>query len=275
MRIFLATIALAMALPLAVQAQLQASLPICFENADATSSTSFPFSTTSDHTWQWHYANRNFATCTAPIVITDISLRPLSATSTIGAFDFPSVEVVMATATTGYQVGQHDPVFANNLGTDQTIVRTGPWVGGPVGPAPAGAAAGTWFSMGLQVPFVFDPTTGSDLIIQIRKCGTNVAFLGAIDGATGGVGAVGGNRYGDTSNCSATSSTFNNNEFVPVVLLDYATSGTPMVCVSEYQQNQPTASMTLNGLPDPGGNAPIFVAIPLPAPVTTATLPLN
>ncbi|MCA9321284.1 MAG: choice-of-anchor J domain-containing protein [Planctomycetes bacterium] len=192
------------------------TLPAGWETMEGGSSTAFPQNDANNHIWQWHYDNSNF-TQTGPIVITEVSIRADSSNA-VAAFNFPSWQVTLIEASTDYQVANHNPVFAANI-LNSAIVKTGPFVGGPV-PASGGPTA-TWIPMGLQSSFQYDPTQGNDFIVQIEKCSTTSTWAAALDGATGGVGVVGGNRYGDTANCMATSHSFNNNEFVPIVLITW------------------------------------------------------
>lgn len=243
-------------------AQSSMTLPVGWDTMDATGATAYPFNNSNDHIWQWHYAASNFAGVAGPITITDISIRASSPTSTVGAFSFPSVDIYIGSATTGYQVGQHDPVFANNTCTDLTLVRTGSWAGGPV--LPSGTTTASWFSMGpVTTPFVFDPGAGRGLIVQIVKCGTTTTLGASIDGPSGPM--VFGNRYGDINSCASTASAFQNNEFVPVVKIDYVAGGTPGICLTEYQTNQASSTLTVNGAPDPGGGGPITAQLALGA----------
>ena len=220
-------------------AQLTQTLPAGWDNTDPPGGgTSFPQNQTTDHIWQWHYDSSQF-TAAFPILITEISVRADLPTATVGAFNFPSWEVTLIEASTDYQVGAHDPIFANNILTS-SVVRTGPWTGGPV--PPSGGATATWIPMGIQTPYFYDPTTGNDFIIQIRKCGTIATWGTSMDGSGAGVGLNGGNRYGDTSNCMATASTFNNNEFVPVVKIDFAPAMLPPVDMRMVSIDAPVSS---------------------------------
>src|SRR5687768_15053393 len=219
-----------LALASLAKAQSQ-TLPSGLDSVQGGSGTAFPFNQTSDHKWQWHYDNSNFAQ-TGPITITEISVRALSPTATINAFNFPSLTVTVSEATTDYTVAGHDPIFANNLGANTQVVRSGAFTGGPVGPS--GGSTSTWIPFGVTAPFVFDPTSGNDLIIQLEKCGTISTFGQSLDGKSGSAGLNRGNRYGDTSNCSATTQTFSNNEYVPVVKIDYVVGGgTTVYCTAK------------------------------------------
>ncbi len=230
-----------------VAAQSQ-SLPNNLLTVEASSSSSFPFNTAAaSHKWQWVYDSSQFV-LQAPQLITQIYVRS-NANAAVAAFNFPSVRIVMASSPNNYGVGTppagQDTIFANNLFTDQLEVRAAtPWTGGPVPPAAVGPA--TFFSLGITTPFLYDPTQGRDLVIQLEVCGATTTWGAAIDGQTGAAGAVGGNRYGNTTagtGCSAASRNFNNNEFVPVVKIDYAPANVP----PQYQVNQAGSSLDLDG----------------------------
>ncbi|NRA95896.1 MAG: PKD domain-containing protein, partial [Planctomycetes bacterium] len=52
-----------------------------------------------------------------------------------------------------------------------------------------------------------------------------IVFGTSIHGQSGLAGVNGGNRYGDTANCASVTSTFQNNEYVPVIMIDYTPAG--------------------------------------------------
>lgn len=206
-------------------AQSSQSLPAGLEITGGGSGSSFPFNSTSSHSWQWHYDSSQF-NATGPIQITNVSVRTLASAGATNNFDFPSLEMWMASSPTDYSVAGngiqagHDPVFANNMNADMTLVRAaGPFTGNAV-------PAFTWMSLDLTTPFVYDPSLGDDFVIELRTCSPVTSWGQSIDGGFGsGAGSVMGNRYGDTSNCAATSSGFQNNEYVPVVLIEYGPVG--------------------------------------------------
>jgi hypothetical protein len=203
-----------------VLAQGSQTLPAGFDVNLGSSSSSYPFNATTDHKWHWHYDSEQFEE-DGPIFISQIYVRP---ESNITSFDFPSVEILMASSPTDYSVAGngvqdgHASTFDLNLNPDAMIVRSaGPWVGSNV-------TGNTWLSMELDTPFLYDPSLGDDFVVQIRKCGTNSTWGSSIDGASGGAGTVGGNRYGHLTDCSASAHSFNNNEFVPVLKIDWEPS---------------------------------------------------
>lgn len=196
------------------------TLPRGYDTTSGGSSSSYPFNSTSDHKWQWHYDSGQFD-ATGPIVITQMWVRPRG---TIASFDFPSVEVVMASSPTDYSIAGngvdpgHDTVFDNNLNADATLVRS---------PAPftgQNAPGDEWLLLALDTPFSYAPTLGDDFVVQIRKCGTFQSWGQYIDGKSGSPGQNGGNRYGHISSCVISTSSFQNNEFVPLVKIQYENS---------------------------------------------------
>ncbi|HGY91279.1 MAG TPA: hypothetical protein ENK43_08925 [Planctomycetes bacterium] len=199
-------------------AQSTVTLPAGFDAVDGNALTSFPQDTTADQRWQWHYDSAQFTGITGPILITGIQVRAFSPGAAVAAFNFPTWNVTLIEASTDYLSGAHDPTFANNVLTS-SVVRTGPWTGGPV--SSTGQTTADWIDMGITGSFLYDPTTGNDFIIQISKCGGGTGWGVPMDGASGPHGTVGGNRYGHVSSCGASVSNFNNDEFVPIVRLLY------------------------------------------------------
>jgi len=197
-------------------AQMQ-TLPAGFLTTFGGAASSFPFNNANDHKWQWHYDSSNF-TATYPIIINQVYVRALNG-ATIPAWDFTSVQVSMASSPTDYTVAGngvqagHSTTFAANLNPDLTVVRpAAQW---------AGTGVGGWESLGMTVPFLYDPSLGDDFVVQIEKCGTVTTWGMSIDGKSGTAGLNGGNRYGDTVSCASATSTFANNEYVPLVRIDY------------------------------------------------------
>ncbi len=195
---------------------LEQSLPQGELAADSNSATSFLFNSGSDQKWQWHYDSGEFA-ASGPITISQISVRA-NGGAPVNAFDFPSLTVTLIEASTDYQVGNHDPTFANNV-LRSKVVRSGSWSAPAT--ASSGGGGGNWISFQLIDTFDYDPSSGNDLIVQLESCGTGTLWGVSVDGVLGGPGTVGGNRYGHTTNCTAISQSTSNNEFVPIVKVSY------------------------------------------------------
>ncbi|MCA9323048.1 MAG: hypothetical protein KDB53_20065, partial [Planctomycetes bacterium] len=170
------------------------TLPVGFATTDGSNDTAFPFNTTDDQIWQWHYPASDFL-AGSEILITDLSVRAPDGLSAIAAFSVSDLEITLIEASTA--VGVHDPVFANNV-RRQAVVRRGLFAG--TGVPASGRPTADWLSLRLQGRFLYDPSTGNDLIIQVRKCGPTVPFLTNVDGEFGT--AV---RAGHRTDCNAAS----------------------------------------------------------------------
>lgn len=198
--------------------QVTQTLPRGYDSGTGGSSSAFPFNSTTSHIWQWHYDSAQF-NVQGPIRITEVYVRAFN-NLIPNAFSFPSLELVMASSPTDYSVAGnisqpgHALSFAANLNPDQFVVRpAAPWTLAPTN--------ADWLPLGMTVPFVYDRTIGNDFVLQIRTCGTGVVWGQSIFGATGSANSVGGNRYGDINSCTATAYAFNNNEYVPIIRIDY------------------------------------------------------
>ena len=165
------------------------TLPPEHEQIEGNYSTDQPFfsgAISHSQRWQWAHDASLFA-ARGPMVIQGLSLRA-NAGGALAPFAFPMVEVVMASATTDYLSLATENLDAN-LGADQVVVRPeSPWVGaGAMGSGTGGTAE--WVSLDLATPFVYDPTLGAALIIQVRSCGFNVPWNQRLDAAVRQVGA--------------------------------------------------------------------------------------
>lgn len=228
--------------PLVAFAQLSQTLPNGFLNVDGPSSTPYVINSTGDMKWHWVYDSAQFA-ANYQIIITEISVRAAAPANAVNAFSFANVGVTLASSNNNYGTATYNTNYAANMGTDATLVRTGPWTS-PGVPGAAGLATATWIPLGLTTPFTFDPTLGKDLIVQITKCGTPTTIWGPqMDGASAGTGLNGGNRYGTLNNCTSSTWTFSNNEFVPIIKIDYLPGAVPTM----WQVNTPGCVFDING----------------------------
>jgi len=217
--------------PAATAQTLQQTLPRGLDTTPGNSSTGFPFGSTSDQKWQWHYDSGQFD-ASGPIFIEEVYVRSVPSAPSM-TFNIPSLELLMASSPTDYSVTGdgvhfgHSQTFSDNLNPDQMIVRAASgFVGTNVQPQ-------TWTPLGLDQAFFYDPSLGEDFVLQLRQCVTFSPWSGSLDGQLGSSHQNGGNRYGDTSNCATLFSTTQNDEFVPVILIEYrpalpALSITPM-----------------------------------------------
>lgn len=195
------------------------TLPRGFENVDGGGAPAFPMTAVGDQKWQWHYDSTQFD-ASGPISITQIYVRPRNPTDNLAAFSLASLRIILGAATTDYRFVNHATIFAENI-EGQKVVRTGAFSGGPV--AATGGATSAWVSLDLSEPFVYDPTTGQDFIVEIEKCGAGIPWSVAMDGISLPTGTGGGNRYGHTSSCTSLtqSSASATTDVVPILRIDY------------------------------------------------------
>ncbi len=203
------------------------TLPAGYEESEGNGSVGWPVTTAAEQKWQWHYDSGEFAE-SAPIAITEIWVRP-NAGSALNGFFFEQFDVKLASASTNYAAGDHDPEFGLNI-HQQKRVRSGAWSGGPVG---ASAGVGEWVPLGLQDAFVYDPSSGRDFIVQIEKCGAATPWNSTMDGRVGP--SIGGNRYGNNGDCEAlTQDTVAGQEFVPLIRIDYRPVDSTVGAVTKF-----------------------------------------
>lgn len=193
------------------------TLPAGYEAVQGNSQTNFPQNTADDQVWQWHYDAANFGN-SGPITITDLAIRP-KAGNGILAFNFADWRVRLIEAKTNFTTSGHSVYFGRNV-LRSAEVRSGPWTGGPLLPI-LPQTVGGFLSMGLTDTFTYDPSSGNDLIVEIRKSGTNLVWGTEIDAVVGVSSAVDGNRYGHMTDSTAAVLDFQNAYFVPIVRITY------------------------------------------------------
>jgi PKD repeat protein len=198
------------------------TLPAGFETREGNGSTSFPLNTTGTHRWHWVYDSAQFL-ATGPIAITQIDLRPDGGLASWGPASFANFEMRLGVSRNDYRVGSYDLAFDANWAPG-TSSPHGFFAGTLSVPAAVGGSAPSPWSVAIQgAPFVYDPTQGRDLIIELRTPGAGAGnpLLHPLDCASAPSGTNGGNRYGNTSSASATLATFASNELVPIVRMHY------------------------------------------------------
>jgi hypothetical protein len=195
---------------------------------------------------QWAYASSLFQHQT-PITIGDISVR-LDGDQPLGAFSFPAVEVVLASGTAPVaQLGSNLPA---NLGQDAIVARPmTPWAGGPV--AIGGAPSTRFVALGLTAPFVYNPSAGSPLVVQIRVCGATTPWAA-------GMGVVIQNpqtsRITLPGTCTPGVGGQPNPTTGTLLKLDYWAGG------PQWESNGPASSLGAVGFTGGGPCAPLDVA---------------
>jgi len=152
-------------------------VPGIYAATEGPSNLSIPFAWRPELRNQTVYNSSLFSSLSGPISITGINYRldaPLDATFNQTIPDFQ-----LRMSTTSRAAGNLSTTFADNVGPDVTLVRSGVLVnnhtaGAGPGPRPFNV------SVSLQTPFVYDPTAGS-LLLDYRVTG-NTLFNRFYDG---------------------------------------------------------------------------------------------
>ncbi|HEX6810313.1 MAG TPA: PKD domain-containing protein [Planctomycetota bacterium] len=146
---------------------------------------------------------------TTPIMIQQLRYRasPQPAASPISwaGGTWPSVRIDMATSPLDWAVAS--TTFASNLGPDRTTVLQGPVTVMPGTTTGVGGVVPWYITLPLTTPFVYDPTSGNDLTIDIRLDGTGWSgesrAADFVQGAPA-AGPAGGSRVYSTMGLGAT-----------------------------------------------------------------------
>ncbi|HEX6810315.1 MAG TPA: PKD domain-containing protein [Planctomycetota bacterium] len=110
---------------------------------------------------------------TTPIIIQQLRYRPCVQTTYLpnpwSGGSWPNVRIDMATSPLDWAVAS--ATFANNLGLDHTTVLQGPVTVNPGTTTGFGVLVPWYITIPLTTPFVYDPTSGNDLTIDIHVDG--------------------------------------------------------------------------------------------------------
>lgn len=214
------------------------TLPAGYETRQGRLPALDPFSTASTSRWQWHHDSEQFMARGA-ILIDEIWVRLHDPNSAIPSTVRDQVRVSLATATTDYRVASRLPTFDQNVSGRQ-VVRDGRWTTSSE-PPPLVPSRG-WIPLGLSSSFIYDPTSGDDLVIGLEVCAAGTgSLLPPIDLALGPPGALGGNAYGVTGSCNASAPSTNGGDEVPIVRIAFQ----PLTSVP-FAENRPGAKLTLD-----------------------------
>ena len=246
-RLLLTLCSCSIALVGAAEAQsLSQTLPRGWDSTATGSATTQPFDSSADQRWQWVYDAAEFD-CAGEIEITEIHVRCADPAGATGA-SMGNLTVRLGTTGSSYGLSGQSPWFHLNYIDHVSFVRTGPWASGPVPAATPGATVGSWIALGLQSPYTFRPTPGHGLIVEIRSCGVITPLGASIDGVGGSPGENGGNRYGHTTSCTSAARDFSNNEWVPVIRIDFN------IVNPAWQTNHAGCAVDIDGVTGDGCN---------------------
>lgn len=163
------------ALSMPVVAQLTLVGPNGYATTAGNAGNTFPWNrATASMRIQFLYDSTTFTAqgVAGPVVITRLRYRPQAAATTVtwAGGSWPNVRIDMATSPVDYLAPS--ATFASNLGNDVTTVHNGPVVVQPGAGLGAGIPTNWYIDIPLATAFLYDPTTGSDLTIDIHLDGT-------------------------------------------------------------------------------------------------------
>ena len=197
-------LAAAAALAASASAQLTLVTPAGYAAAEGGANNAFPWSRgTASTRIQFIVDSSHFTSqgVTSPIIISQLRYRADAAATTVSwaGGTWPQVRIDLATCPLDYTA--FSTTFASNLGADLTTVHNGPVT--VVGGAGNGAGVpGPWYiTIPLSTPFVYDPTSGNDLTVDIHQDGTgwSGSSRGADHVSTGVPASLGSRVYSTTA----------------------------------------------------------------------------
>ncbi len=167
------TVLAATLLAAAASAQFTLVAPTGYANAEGNASNTYPWQrNAAAMRIQFLYDSSHFTGqgASSPILISRLRYRANATTGTWAGGSWPNVQIDMATATSDHAVAS--TTFAANMGPDLTTVHSGA-VTVHAGTGNGTGVPGPWYiDIPLATPFLYDPTTGNDLAIDIQLDGT-------------------------------------------------------------------------------------------------------
>jgi len=221
-----------LAMPAAAQLTLVA--PVGFDNTVGNSNNIFPWGRgTSAMRFQQVYDSSNFTLqgVSAPVLIQGMRFRPFpGATFSWTGGTWSNVRIDLASCPLDFTAV--DTTFANNLHSDVTTVLNGPVTVNGGTTLGTGVVVPWHLDIPLTTPFLYDPTAGLDLTMDVHLDG--VGWTGTARGVdvvsgTAAPNVALGSRIYNTTSVTATTGTITFNyslicEFTYVPAAGYATS---------------------------------------------------
>ncbi|HMS18809.1 MAG TPA: hypothetical protein PKA37_18355, partial [Planctomycetota bacterium] len=165
------------------------TLPPEMQLLEGTGQLLGPFSSGGSERWQWVYDSSYFK-IQRPILIKGLALRS-DARLALAPFQFPSVQVVMASATADFSSLNTSNLDAN-LGSDALVVRNPlPFTG--AGSPGTNCEPTVFHELVLGQSFFYNPALGQDLVIDIRVCTPTIPWSVPVDAVGGTLGTALGN----------------------------------------------------------------------------------
>lgn len=199
----------AAALAATASAQFTLVTPNGFANTVGNTNNAFPWSRgTASMRIQFlidstHFTNQGVV---SPIVISKLRYRPYpGATTSWAGGSWPNVRIDMATSPVDWAAASS--TFASNLGPDLTTVLQGPvtvQAGSTLG---AGVVVPWHIDIPLTTNFIYDPTTGNDLTVDIYLDGTGWTGTSRAADHVSTAGVALGSRVYNTAGLTSTTGT--------------------------------------------------------------------
>ncbi len=172
-------------------AQTPIVAPFGYANAEGASNNAFPWNRGAQSMRiqmiydSSHFTNQGAA---GAVLISQLRFRANASTSTWAGGSWPNVRIDMSTAAVDYLAAS--ATFANNHGADQATVHQGT-VTVTGGTGNGAGVPGPWYvDIQLTTPFVYDPTTGSDLMVDVFLDGTGWSGASTASDAVSGATAT-------------------------------------------------------------------------------------
>jgi len=153
----------------AVQAWANVIVPSALTNVEGNTNNGFPFNLANfgltSQRYQQVYSSSEFS---GLFLITDIEFRPDAGGGAAFSSTLPSIQIDLSTTTAA--VDGLSSTFSANVGSNDTIVFSGPLSLSSSFTGPAGGPKNFDIVIVLQTPFLYDPALGN-LLLDVRNFG--------------------------------------------------------------------------------------------------------
>ena len=187
-------------------------VPSGYTNTVGNTNNAFPWNRgASSMRFQQVYDTSNFTLqgVNYPIIIQGLRFRPYpGAVTTWAGGSWPNIRVDMASCPVDYTAAS--TTFANNLGANAQTVLQGPVVVSAGSTQGAGVVVPWHVNVPFATPFLYDPSVGSDLTMDVYLDGTGWAGASRSCDTVSTAGLARGSRIYNTTSLAATTGTFGN-----------------------------------------------------------------
>jgi hypothetical protein len=150
-----------------IQAEI-ITVPNQLATQEGNSNNAIPFTFSSRN--QQVYANTAFSPIVGPELITEILFRPDAQFGAAFSATIPNIMINLST--TQFAPDGLSPVFANNVGPNNTVVYSGPLTLSSMFTGPPGGPKNFDINITLQSPFLYDPSQGN-LLLDVKDFTNN------------------------------------------------------------------------------------------------------